>query len=140
MTEEAKTEIKIIFIEDVFNIKLFDWQKDFIFYDEPYDRAISFARCAGKTFARCLKICFSDGEPIYIYKNQYHRLDKRFLEMVGEDTVTPERFILFISELKNTYEKLVQEGTPWLREIHFTFEERGVNRNDQRRNSNSPRF
>lgn len=112
MTEAEKTEIKIKFIESTFSIRLFDWQKDFIFYDVPYDRAIRFARCAEKTFARCLKICFSDGEPLHIRIGRSY-CAAEIIEMIGEDISSPQRLDLFIRELKETYEKLMQEGTPW---------------------------
>ena len=62
-------------IEKAFGFSLYDWQKDYLLenhYKFPYGR-----RCSGRTFAYCLKLLLSDGEPIkhrdlFKYKDENH--------------------------------------------------------------------
>lgn len=62
-------------IEKAFGFPLYDWQKDYLFGNHckfPHGR-----RCSGRTFAYCLKLLLSDGEPIkkrdlFKYRDENH--------------------------------------------------------------------
>lgn len=62
-------------IEKVFVFPLYDWQKDYLLGNHckfPHGQ-----RCSGRTYAYCLKLLLSDGEPIkmsdlFKYRDEYH--------------------------------------------------------------------
>jgi len=62
-------------IEKAFGFPLYDWQKDYLLGNHckiPYGQ-----RCSGRTFAYCLKLLLSDGEPIkrrdlFKYRDKNH--------------------------------------------------------------------
>ena len=48
-------------IEQAFGIQLYNWQKDYLLGKRDIIRS---GRCNGKTFAYCIKLLLSDGDPI----------------------------------------------------------------------------
>ncbi|HBD00126.1 MAG TPA: hypothetical protein DC053_13420 [Lachnoclostridium sp.] len=62
-------------MEKVFGFTLYDWQKDYLLGNHckfPHGQ-----RCCGRTFAYCLKLLLSDGEPIkrrdlFKYRDENH--------------------------------------------------------------------
>lgn len=61
MNENKITEETIQKIEQIFGFPLHDWHKDYIMGKSEY---VATGRCNGKTFAYCIKLLLSDGEPI----------------------------------------------------------------------------
>lgn len=50
-------------IESVFGFSLYDWQKDYLLGNIQHRAG---GRCNGNTFAYCVKLLLSDGDPIKI--------------------------------------------------------------------------
>lgn len=106
-------------VERALGITLYDWQKAFIFYDEPYGFEISDHRGNGKTLANCLRLCLSCGEPITVSRYPTHKEKSEFLFYCGEDGYSRHRICFFVTELYNIYNKLLSAGGIDLREIVF---------------------
>ena len=125
-------------INRALNIKLYDWQKDFIFYNEPIPTEIQNRRCQGKTLAHMIKLCIADSlytseiDSIIHLKSYLHNLDgdgyrlyfRRNYEHIqfnlfGEDNVSYRRRVNFCSELKHVYAKLLKVKGLKLRTLFF---------------------
>lgn len=106
-------------VERALGITLYDWQKAFIFYDEPYGFEISDYRGNGKTLANCLRLCLSCGEPITVSRYPTQKEKSEFLFYCGEDGYSRHRICFFVTELYNIYNKLLSAGGIDLREIIF---------------------
>ena len=57
---ERRRERTIRKVEQALGLKLYDWQKAFIFYNKPYNYYVSGYRGTGKTLAHCLRLCLSE--------------------------------------------------------------------------------
>lgn len=117
--EERRKERTIRKVEQALGLKLYDWQKAFIFYDKPYGFEVSYARRTGKTLAHCLRLCLSEGEPIVAALTSPVITENEFLRYLGEDGSTVNRLRIFIDELRRIYNKLLEAGNIDLREIIF---------------------
>ena len=116
---ERRKERTIRKVEQALGLKLYDWQKAFIFYDKPYGFEVSYARRTGKTLAHCLRLCLSEGEPIVAALTPPVIAKNEFLQYLGEDGSTIHRSKFFIDELWQVYNKLLAAGNIDLREITF---------------------
>lgn len=117
--EKRRKERTIRKVEKALGLTLYDWQKDFIFYDKPYGFEVNYTRRTGKTLARCLYICLSEGEPIVATLTPPVIAKNEFLLYLGEDGSTMHRLKFFISELQRVYHILLAAGNIDLREITF---------------------
>lgn len=106
-------------VERALNITLYDWQKAFIFYDEPYGLEVSNYRMNGKTLAHCLRLCLSCGEPITVSRYPTKKEERELSYYLGEDKHSRQRISFFVDELYNIYYKLLSAGGIDLREIIF---------------------
>lgn len=68
MTTESIEKI-IPVIEKIFDIRLYEWQKQFLM-DLPHVSPTG--RRNGRTFIYCIKLCLSDGEPMDFRFNRSH--------------------------------------------------------------------
>lgn len=118
-TAERRRERTIRKVEQALGLKLYDWQKAFIFYNKPYNYYVSGYRGTGKTLAHCLRLCLSEGEPIVATLTPPVIAKNEFLQYLGEDGSTIHRSKFFIDELRKVYNKLLEAGNIDLREITF---------------------
>ena len=116
---ELRRERTIKKVEQALGLKLYDWQKAFIFYNKPYNYYVSGYRGTGKTLAHCLRLCLSEGEPIIAALTPPTRAKNEFLRYLGEDGCSIHRSQFFINELRQVYNKLLAAGNIDLREITF---------------------
>lgn len=116
---ERRRERTIRKVEQALGLKLYDWQKAFIFYNKPYNYYVSGCRGTGKTLAHCLRLCLSEGEPIIAALTPPTRAKNEFLRYLGEDGCSIYRSQFFINELRQVYNKLLAAGNIDLREITF---------------------
>lgn len=116
---ERRRERTIRKVEQALGLKLYDWQKAFIFYNKPYNYYVSGCRETGKTLAHCLRLCLSEGEPIIAALTPPTRAKNEFLRYLGEDGCSIYRSQFFINELRQVYNKLLAAGNIDLREITF---------------------
>ncbi len=122
-----KREIKRIVkkLNRVLNIKLKQWQIDFIFNSAPIPRKVRENRCNGKTLAHILRLCLKASnikikEPIYLRvmtDNGVNRMCFPVLEFLGDDIMPTHRQENFYFELRGMYKKLAATGEFELREI-----------------------
>ena len=129
-------------INRALNIELYDWQKDFIFYNEPIPTEIQNRRCQGKTLAHMIKLCIADSsypseypsefDSIIHLKSYLHNLDGDGyrlyfrhnyehiqFNLFGEDNVSYRRRVVFCSELKHVYAELHKVKGLKLRTLFF---------------------
>ncbi len=116
---ERRRERTIRKVEQALGLKLYDWQKAFIFYNKPYNYYVRGYRKTGKTLAHCLRLCLSEGEPIIAALTPSTRAKNEFLCYLGEDGCSIHRSQFFINELRQVYNKLLAAGNIDLREITF---------------------
>ncbi len=115
--EKKRIDRTIKKVERALGIKLYDWQKAFIFHNKSYGLEVSAYRCTGKTLAHCLRLCLSEGEPIEATLSPSAKSD--FLRYLGEDGCNHTRSRFFIDELHKVYNTLNAAGGIGLREITF---------------------
>lgn len=116
---KRRTERTIRKVEQALGLKLYDWQKAFIFHDKPYGLEVSAYRRTGKTLAHCLRLCLSEGEPIIATLSPSVGMGNEFLLYLGEDGCSKSRSKFFIDDLQRVYNKLREAGNIDLREITF---------------------
>lgn len=106
-------------IEEVLEFTMKDWQFKYIFFDMPIPAEVINSRGCGKTIARILKLCLSQGVAIDINLKRAGTVDLlRLGNFMGEDGSTFLRAREFINQFRDVYRKLEKASIP-LREIHF---------------------
>lgn len=106
-------------IEEVLEFTMKDWQFNYIFFDMPIPANVINSRGCGKTIARILKLCLSQGVVIDINLKHAGTVDLlRLGTFMEEDGSTFLRAQVFINQFRDVYRKLEKAPIP-LREIHF---------------------
>lgn len=109
----SRSDEVISIIERAMHFKLYDWQKAFITGVSDY---VMPGRTSGKTMARIIRQCLSDGEPIHLYPG--HR---DFVECTDEDHGSHYRD-WYRHQVIDIYRELERYGGLKLRTIYFTEE------------------
>lgn len=104
-------------INKALNIKLYEWQINFIFGDGEYWDEHSHGRANGKTLANALKLCLSSGPPLIYDKRLRVFVDGDVKEYAKEDAKTRLRYKFFCDEILKTHKALDETGGIPLREI-----------------------
>lgn len=93
-------------INNALNIKLYNWQIDYIFNNGEYHDESRYGRCNGKTLANILKLLFSDGGDISFYVQEKAFDDWELYRFAQEDDFTYRRQRFFSEETLRVYKKL----------------------------------
>lgn len=100
-------------VETALQIKLFDWQVEYIWGSSP---VMMLARGSGKTLAYIIKLCLSKGRPLYMYRGG---LD----EFLCDENHGCRYLKLFRAYTRETYQRLQAQGKLKLRKIYFSEKE-----------------
>ena len=129
--KQIKIRRTVKLVNRALNIKLTDWQIDFIFNNRPYPLQVACTRCNGKTLAHILRVCLKTDvkipEPIIIDKQRIFlppfpcNYTAKFLhDNAGADYGSGRRrLVFFLIELQKTYCLLSRVKGLKLRDIQF---------------------
>lgn len=110
----SSTDEKIHAIELALKIKLYDWQKAFIFTENSYRMK---GRQTGYTTAYILKMLLNDGESIHLYKYDV-------LSRICDGDTSPEHYQWFLRKTRDIYYELSNPGLKLkIRKVFFTKKE-----------------
>lgn len=101
-------------IEDAFKLKLYSWQKTYLFDKFEYGDYVPQERRCGKTFIYIVKLCISNGDPIKIYR---WAEQQKYVDMYSFSQTQYNQW--FAKELRYIYGTLTRVNIP-LRTIYFT--------------------
>lgn len=114
-------------INKALEIKLYEWQINFIFGNGEYKNEYQYGRRNGKTLANALKLCLSSGPPLIYDKRTGLFLSGNPEAIAKEDAVTRMRYRHFCAEVLRIYKTLDEAGGIPLREIISTSKSDGYN-------------
>lgn len=100
-------------VETALQIKLFEWQVEYIWGNSP---VLLPGRGSGKTLAYVIKLCLSEGRPLYMYPGG---LD----QCLCDADQGPRYYQLFRAYVRETYQKLKRYRGLKLRNIYFSQKE-----------------
>ena len=106
-------------INRALNIKLYKWQKEYIFGNGEYHDKARFGRCNGKTLANVLKFLFSSGPHVVFDRHCLMFNESDLYLFAREDAETMSRLRLFMSEVLRIYKILEAAGVRTTRKIIF---------------------
>lgn len=97
-------------IEQALEIKLYDWQVDYILNRPQILNMRITGRCTGKTLAYIIKKLFEEGKPIRAYIFQEVEVESDWWSVTNRiDRKRPEYTHFFKAEIKRIYEALVSK-------------------------------